>query len=200
MADKNPKKIHYIIIFLLTGARIPLAILFSIVLLGMSRDLPMTEHGPWFFVICAALVIGGEITDFLDGMLARSLNAVTEWGKMLDPYADSISRIIIYWALAVAGLATALVPLAMAFRDVTVAYSRITLTRAGQSVSAKWSGKVKAVVQAVGAVVLLLQPVYWNWGVGRWTIQAGSWIIIVVTMASMFEYTRSAIDAAKKMR
>jgi CDP-diacylglycerol--glycerol-3-phosphate 3-phosphatidyltransferase len=140
-----------------------------------------------------------ERTDLFDGILARKTGAVTEWGAMLDPYADSISRITVYWALAYRGLAMALVPLIMACRDVTVAYCRILLMRSQKSVSARWSGKVKAQFQSVGSVLLLLGPLYWE-TTGRWTLYAISGVVAGVTAASIYEYAAAAISASRGMK
>jgi CDP-diacylglycerol--glycerol-3-phosphate 3-phosphatidyltransferase len=139
---------------------------------------------------CSIILAISEVTDALDGFLARRLGVVSETGAMLDPYSDSISRLIVYWSLAWAGLALAIVPLVMAVRDVTVAYARITWVRKGKSVSARWSGKVKAVVQGVAAFALLWAPVYDDW-TGEWVSTAVSWLVIAVTVYSAADYLRS---------
>ena len=182
----------FIIVQLFTVARIPLAILFAILLISL-------EQRSITFSVTAIILVLNELTDIFDGMLARRLGIVSEWGAMLDPYADSISRLIIYWAFACTGLVIPLVPMAMAFRDVTVAYSRIILTRYNTSVSAKWSGKIKAGFQGIGAYVILLGPVYWPY-TGKWTITVVSWIIIIVTLGSLIEYVRAALLAAWRSR
>jgi len=41
----------------------------------------------WGVIILAI----GALTDKLDGVLARKLNQITEWGKILDPLADKIA-------------------------------------------------------------------------------------------------------------
>jgi CDP-diacylglycerol--glycerol-3-phosphate 3-phosphatidyltransferase len=43
----------------------------------------------------AALALFAGVTDILDGYLARKLNQVSEWGKILDPLADKICVIVI---------------------------------------------------------------------------------------------------------
>ncbi|MCL1881450.1 MAG: CDP-alcohol phosphatidyltransferase family protein [Oscillospiraceae bacterium] len=42
-------------------------------------------------LIAVALIVFGTILDFLDGYLARKLNAVSENGKQLDSFADLIT-------------------------------------------------------------------------------------------------------------
>jgi CDP-diacylglycerol--glycerol-3-phosphate 3-phosphatidyltransferase len=172
---------------LVTLGRVPIAAAFAAILIywsGLSATL-----------LCLLLLILIEISDCLDGYLARRWGLVSEWGAMIDPYSDSISRITVYWALAVSGLAWAVLPLVMAARDITVAYCRVILTRHGQSVSARWSGKLKACVQATGAFLLLLSPLYTNW-TGEWPIPAVSCIVLIATLVSPIEYAAAAISAA----
>ncbi len=188
-ADNLPR----LSIQVLTMARIPLAIIFAFLINFM-------EHTISLLAVCFLLLATIEITDMLDGFLARRWKLVTEWGAMLDPYADSTSRLIVFFALAFSGLALPLVPLIMALRDVTVAYSRITLTRCGLSVAAKLSGKIKAVIQGGAGPLLLFGPLYWDHVGGQWPMAVVSWIVMVVTAASAVQYTKSAIKAAMEVR
>lgn len=152
----------------------------------------------WSFgvlLFCLALLGLIEISDLLDGFSARRLGIVSEEGAMLDPYADSVSRLIVFWSMASVNYIIFLVPLVMALRDVTVAYSRIVLTRHNRSVAAKKSGKIKAIVQGVGAFAILLGPVYWKW-IGTWPKVVLSWIVIIATAASVVEYAASAISVS----
>ena len=89
-----------------------------------------------------------------------------------------------------APLALPVVPLVMALRDVTVAYTRLHLAAHGGSVSARRSGKIKAVVQGAGAMLLLLMPVL-GWPGGKTVV---SWIVLGVTAASAVEYVAAAVS------
>ena len=135
-----------------------------------------------------------DVSDVLDGVLARRKGLVSEWGAMLDPLADSVSRLIVYWALAVSGMVLPFVPLVMAVRDIVVAYARIVLTRSGRSVAAKLSGKLKAWTQAIGAPVAILASLYIA---GDWPGHAVSWIVAGVTAVSAIEYVKAALQAAR---
>jgi CDP-diacylglycerol--glycerol-3-phosphate 3-phosphatidyltransferase len=175
-------------ILLLTLSRGPLAVVFALLLLVPDQTLTT-------LVASLLVLLLIEVTDMADGFLARQLKAVTEWGAMLDPYADSVSRIVVYWGMAMTGLVLPAVPLVMAIRDVTVAYCRITLSKKGRSVAANISGKVKAWFQGVGAFLLVLGPYYWSY-TGEWPRLALSWIVLVVTAASMVQYVSAAYSAA----
>lgn len=186
----DARKRRFLFLQILTLGRIPLAFVFAAVLLGSERT-PLV-------LLVSGMILGlADLTDFFDGILARRLGIATEWGAMVDPYADSIARITAYWALACAGLVIPLVPLAMALRDVSVAYCRIMLAKHGVSVSARRSGKIKALVQAIGAVFAVLGPIY-HPITGTWPIYVVSWVVIVVTLGSLVEYAKAAISVAAK--
>ncbi len=174
-----------LIVNLLTGSRLAFAATVALLTLWSA-------HERWAVLASVGLVALIELTDLLDGYLARSRGAVSEFGKMFDPYADSISRLTVYWSLAVVGRCWAVLPLVMAVRDVTVSYSRILMTQRGQDVSARYTGKLKAIVQGVCALLLMAGPLYW----GAWDsalIHGLSGAVALITVASMFDYGVAAI-------
>ncbi len=176
---------HRRIVALLTLARLPLAVVFALLVTLFD----ISSLGVVFAGL--ALLLSIEMTDLYDGKLARRWGVASEFGATLDPYADSVSRLIVYWALAVCGIATLALPLVMAIRDVTVAYCRISMVRNNRTVAAKASGKIKAVVQGVGAHLLIAGPIYQSF-TGTWTAAAISWIVLLVTVWSAGQYIQGA--------
>lgn len=168
-----------------TASRIPVAVAFAIVAL--------TTGDGWVVRVVGLALLGLiELTDVTDGLMARSMGVVSPFGAMLDPFADSVSRLIVYWTLGQLGLVYSVVVLVMAVRDVTVAYCRIVLAGADRSVSARRGGKIKAIVQAVACFAAWVGP--WYWGLtGSWTVDALSWIVIVTTAYSAVDYLRDAL-------
>jgi CDP-diacylglycerol--glycerol-3-phosphate 3-phosphatidyltransferase len=171
----------------ITLARVPLACAFALVLILWS-------DGFAHLTVCLGLLALIEATDILDGFLARRLRVDSDLGAMLDPLADSISRLTVYWALAASGLVYLVVPLVMAARDITVGYCRLWRMREGRSVKARLSGKLKAVVQGVASVGILLQPLYENHlgEPGRWTAPVWSYLVIAATIVSGIDYVWDA--------
>ena len=203
----SEKERRAVLVTAVTVVRIPIAVAFAVSFLLMTPSLTRA----WIGLILLGAI---EASDMLDGLLARRLKATSEWGATLDPYADSFSRLVVYWTLAVGGVALAAVPLVMALRDVTVAYCRISLARQGRTVAAHMSGKIKAVVQGAGAMLLVGGPIYLPLvatliglivagpvdqnRVGTWTNMAFSWIVIVVTAWSIIDYVRAAAGKTPK--
>jgi len=158
---------------------------------------PWSVHESWATAASLVLIVAIEVSDMLDGALARKINSTSQFGKVFDPYADSISRLIVYWSLAVLGRCLSFVPLVMAIRDVTVAYSRMVMMRRRMDVSARYTGKLKAVVQGVCALLLMAGPLYWSPQYARAVIITLSSAVMLVTVASMIDYGMAALKASR---
>jgi CDP-diacylglycerol--glycerol-3-phosphate 3-phosphatidyltransferase len=156
-------------------------------------------HSPvlWLW-ISIGLVCCIELTDAFDGYVARSRNLVSDFGKLLDPMADSLSRQTVFLSFMVC--AAHIIPLWMflifLYRDAFLSILRIMCAYNGTVLAARQAGKLKAVVQAVGAFIVLflclgisyripwIPPVLW----GR---HPGFWIMLVpvtVTVLSVYDY------------
>ncbi len=119
---------------------------------------------PWVFVLWAVFILI-EVSDLLDGHFARLLGQVSEIGKVLDPFADSISRITYFVCFAGSGILPVWILLILVYRDVAVSYLRVLISRRGVMLAARISGKLKAWVYgicgALGVLVLTLQKTGW---------------------------------------
>ncbi len=102
-----------------------------------------------------------ELSDALDGYLARKYNQVTDLGKILDPMADSIYRISVFLTFTKEPIN---LPLGFIFifiyRDSVVSTLRTICALKGYALAARMSGKIKAILQALAAfaIILLMIP------------------------------------------
>jgi CDP-diacylglycerol--glycerol-3-phosphate 3-phosphatidyltransferase len=97
-----------------------------------------------------------ELSDALDGMVARRYNQVTDFGKILDPMADSLSRISVFltFTLDPVNLPMLLI-FVFLYRDSVTSTLRTICALKGFALAARTSGKIKAVVQATAAFAIL---------------------------------------------
>ena len=116
------------------------------------------------FVLIFLLVLS-ELSDFFDGYLARRFNLVTELGKILDPMADSITRLTILLTFT-QGFINLSLPLVFVFvyRDAMISTLRTVCAFRGVTLAARTSGKIKAVLQAASIFAILILMIPYGWG------------------------------------
>jgi len=130
----------------LTCLRILLVPVLVVVLLGE------TENGD----LWAALVFGvASATDAMDGYLARARDAVTSFGKLMDPIADKLLIIAALVSLVSLDRLAAWVAMVIIARELTVTVTRMQATQHGVIIASSWWGKAKTIVQ-VAAIFFLI--------------------------------------------
>jgi CDP-diacylglycerol--glycerol-3-phosphate 3-phosphatidyltransferase len=126
----------------------------------------------WSLLISMGIYIVSEATDYFDGILARRFRQVSFFGKLMDPFADSISRFTVFICFLAKGLAPVWLIVIFFYRDVLVSVIRVFAMKEGVVISARKSGKTKAWVQALCIfmvfVILILEKLsivknaYWK--------------------------------------
>lgn len=140
---------------------------------------------------CALIIILGisEITDACDGYLARRYNQVTDLGKILDPMADSISRLSVFLTFTLPPVNLP-VPLIFVFlyRDSVVSTLRTICALKGFALAARFSGKLKAVIQAITAFAILGMMIPHSQGImSDQTLQRWSaWLTSIAALYTLF--------------
>lgn len=107
-----------------------------------------------------------EFSDLIDGMIARRRNQVTDLGKVLDPMADSVTHISLFltFTQGVVSLPLALV-LVFFYRDFFISTLRILCALRGIALAARFSGKIKTVIQACVLGLILVLMIFHSQGI-----------------------------------
>ena len=145
----------------LTLARIFISPIFLLIYLYHEQLGIVLSILPFLLMGLVAFV---ELSDFFDGYLARKLNLVTDLGKILDPMADSITRltILLTFTQGIVQLPLLLV-FVFIYRDAMISTLRTLCALRGVTLAARISGKVKAVVQGVAIFFILALMVAYAW-------------------------------------
>lgn len=108
-------------------------------------------------IICAVLLglvfIAIELSDLLDGYIARKQNLITDLGKVLDPFADVLSRLTYFVCFTYAGIMPVWIFLVLMYREVTITFVRMLMMRKGIAMAASIFGKIKAITYMLSGVV-----------------------------------------------
>lgn len=152
-------------------------------------------------IFALVMVILAEVTDVLDGIVARRMGHVTDLGKLLDPMADSMYRFCIFLAFFGQGVMDAWMIGIIFGRDLIVAYTRVYAATAGIVLAARFSGKLKAVVQGiaqVGLIAMLAVPGLIEPVMALDISKVLLYIAVLVTAFSAIDYVLSTIKETAK--
>lgn len=106
-----------------------------------------------------------ELSDAFDGYLARRYNQVTDLGKVLDPMADSIARISVFMTLTLEPVSLPIVwVFVLLYRDSVVSTLRTICALKGIALGARLSGKIKAIIQAIAAFIVIFLMIPYSQG------------------------------------
>jgi CDP-diacylglycerol---glycerol-3-phosphate 3-phosphatidyltransferase len=114
--------------------------------------LDKTANGDLLAAIVFALA---SVTDAMDGYLARTRNAITTFGKLMDPIADKLLIIAALVALVSLHRLAGWVAMVIIARELTVTVTRMQATQHGVVIAANLWGKAKTIVQ-VAAIFFLI--------------------------------------------
>jgi CDP-diacylglycerol---glycerol-3-phosphate 3-phosphatidyltransferase len=152
-------------------------------------------------------------TDWLDGYWARKYQQITQFGRVLDPFADKLLICGTFILLAAvpqlsdgtkpSGIA-AWMAVVVTGRELLVTALRTFVEQHGGDFSAKWIGKMKMAVQCLAVMWSMVHLTYIGQGASSWQtvppawmssgLKAVVWAMVVLTLYSGVSYVRAAID------
>ena len=137
----------------LTVLRIVITPLFLLFFLAPDWISAMTLPGTILVWLLYLLI---ESSDVLDGYIARKYNLVSDLGKVLDPFADVLSRITYFICFTAAGIMPVVILAVLLYREFSITFLRMVLIRKGVAMAASVWGKLKAVTYAIAGVLGLV--------------------------------------------
>ncbi|OIJ33459.1 MULTISPECIES: CDP-diacylglycerol--glycerol-3-phosphate 3-phosphatidyltransferase [unclassified Microbacterium] len=181
----------------ITVARIPLAVVFFVLLLlgGTYGLADLTVR--W---IAAVLFIVAISTDWVDGYLARRYDIVSDFGKLWDPIADKLLTGAGFVGLAILDEVSWWIVVIILVREWGITIHRLVVA-SEHVVAAAWMGKIKTAFQGV-ALGWALLPLHVFIGLGPWTVVTTVLmvIVLVLTVVSGIDYIVAQVRGARQSR
>ncbi|MEO0482586.1 MAG: CDP-alcohol phosphatidyltransferase family protein [Planctomycetota bacterium] len=189
----------------ITTARLGLAVAFVVVL-----SLPAVKPGATAWLLSAAgIFVVAALSDALDGYLARRWNAVSKFGRVMDPFADKVLVLSAFVLLAgpafividdgvrtpASGVYPWMVAVILA-RELLVTSLRGLLESQGRDASAQIAGKAKMVLQSVAIPLVLVSVAFDPAGARAGWMTAVNLVVVLVTAISAAPYLQAAFGAA----
>lgn len=142
-----------------------------------------------------------EVSDLLDGYIARKHNLVTDIGKVLDPFADVLSRLTYFVCFAYAGIMPLWILLVLMYREIGITFVRMLMMRKGTAMAASVFGKAKAVTYMLSGIVGLFMHISGLIGLpqGLHAVLrvAGLVIFVVAALSSVLSFLTYIVAIAK---
>ncbi len=179
---------------------IPNAISLIRAILGPLTAMLLIANNKNMLIAALAIMVLAELSDFLDGYIARNFDQQSEFGRFIDPVSDSIYRLSVFLAFFFNDWMPAWMFILIYARDLVVPYLRTFTIQSGHSLPVRWSGKLKAVVQGasqIGVVAILANFL----GLGTIFGQGSVFILLAIATAisviSLIDYFIEAIRITK---
>jgi len=142
--------------------RIILAPVFFVIYL-LPRFFPslFVNGAAWTVPVLWIISIVSEITDYFDGYAARKLNLTSDFGKLLDPFADTLTQVTFFLCFIIdgiypGGIFPAILFLLVIYREFAIMFLRNLMLKKGIAMGARIGGKIKTVIYIITAAIALL--------------------------------------------
>jgi len=150
-----------------------------------------SENAPLYALIIFGLA---SLTDYVDGLLARKWNVISDFGKIMDPLAD---KLLVLTALSALCLLppfrmNATIFIVILIREVGITILREVFHKRGIVVPADKLGKLKTVMQMFGIIFALTA---WSFlpqisQTLRLGLDIWFWLVVAITLVSGFNYLK----------
>jgi len=139
-----------------TLLRIILAPVFAVVYLLPVLLPQCAGYAAWTVAPLWIIAVIAEFTDMFDGMAARRLKQSSDFGRLFDPFADTIMQITAFLCFVIDGIFPALLFLVVLYREFGILFIRNLMLKKGITMGARKSGKIKTVTYISAAATALL--------------------------------------------
>lgn len=111
------------------------------------------DIGGVLYAVVLVVVFGlMELTDLLDGKIARKRHLVSDLGKVMDPYADSLCHLTFFTCFLIYGIMPVWAFAVILWREFSQSFVRLLMMGRGKPMAANIFGKAKTCLYALSSV------------------------------------------------
>jgi CDP-diacylglycerol--glycerol-3-phosphate 3-phosphatidyltransferase len=151
------------------------------------------------------LFVASEVTDLLDGFIARKRGEVSDFGKFYDPFADTLTQITYFFCFVLDGILPPLLFLAVLYREFSILFIRNLMLKKGITLGARMGGKIKTVTYIAAAALALMASSVVRLDLGgniyQWLVMAAKGVFVlsvIIAVVSFFDYLLLFIKKTEK--
>ncbi|MDR0403628.1 MAG: CDP-diacylglycerol--glycerol-3-phosphate 3-phosphatidyltransferase [Treponema sp.] len=145
----------------LSALRIILApVFFIIYFIPQWNPAGIAERFPgmsvWSVPVLWLIFAASAFSDMFDGMVARRRNEVSDFGKLFDPFTDTLAQLTYFLCFVLDGFFPALLYIVILYREFGILFLRNLMLKKGTAMGARVSGKIKTVAYISACALALL--------------------------------------------
>ncbi|OGX23411.1 MAG: CDP-diacylglycerol--glycerol-3-phosphate 3-phosphatidyltransferase [Omnitrophica WOR_2 bacterium RIFCSPHIGHO2_02_FULL_45_21] len=110
--------------------------------------------------LALVIFVAAALTDLFDGMIAKSRNLITDFGRIMDPIADKILVLAAFLSFIQLQLIPAWCVIVIIGRELLITSLRLFAFSKGVVIAASKSGKHKTVSQMAAIIIILASLVF----------------------------------------
>ncbi len=112
------------------------------------------------YILALVLFTISSLSDILDGYIARKYEAITDFGKLMDPLADKLTQISTLFTLYIKRIIPIWIVIIILLKELVLISGASFLYGKQLVVSSKWYGKLATVLLYIAVVSSLLIRLY----------------------------------------
>ncbi|MDR2049712.1 MAG: CDP-diacylglycerol--glycerol-3-phosphate 3-phosphatidyltransferase [Treponema sp.] len=121
---------------------------------GIVRYFP--GFSAWSVPVLWLIFVVSALTDMFDGMVARRRKEVSDFGKLFDPFADTLAQLTYFLCFVLDGIFPAVFYIVVIYREFGILFLRNLMLRKGVAMGARMAGKIKTVAYISACALALL--------------------------------------------
>ncbi len=161
--------------------------------------------GPSVQVVSTVLMLicyaTAEITDLVDGKIARKYHLVTDLGKVMDPFADTLSHLTFFVCFMDKGIMPAWCFIIIMWREFAILFSRMLMMKVGKAMPANIWGKSKTCLYAATSILsiaYIVAETFFDLGSAFETWRAVLYVFFSLSaIASLMSFITYMVDIGK---
>ena len=159
----------------------------------------------WTIPVLIILFVAAQLSDLFDGIVARKQKEVSDFGKLYDPFADTLTQITFFFCFVIDGILPPVLFLIVLYREFSILFVRNLMLKKGISMGARLGGKIKTVTYVVCGSIALLASSVLRVGMGGniylWVCLAAKLVFaisVIIAVISFFDYVSIYVKTPQK--
>jgi CDP-diacylglycerol--glycerol-3-phosphate 3-phosphatidyltransferase len=173
-----------------TSTRLVLAPVFFVIYF-LPEIIPSVSYS-WTIPVLWIIFVLSEVSDMLDGMVARKHGEASDFGRLYDPFADTLTQITYFLCFIIDGILPPVLFLVVLYREFSILFVRNLMLKKGITMGARVGGKIKTVLYifAGGLALLASSAVRLSLGaaLSGWLILASKVVFIFSVLVAILSF------------